>query len=215
MLNDRRYSRIDYFCFNVDQAIRAVLNNPKTTGRAYPAQADVQSILTEAQRQHSAALMRINHAGEVCAQALYHGQSLASRHDNTKKKMQQAAIEEGDHLAWCRRRLLELGSHTSYLNPIWYVGSFTIGLSAGLINDQWSLGFLAETEKQVVDHLEHHLKEISSQDPQSACILKQMQWDEAKHRNAAIDAGAATLPFYVKNLMRLASKIMVKIAYWL
>jgi ubiquinone biosynthesis monooxygenase Coq7 len=214
MLNDRRYSMIDYFCFSVDQAIRAVLDNPKTTGRWYPAEAEIGSILTDTQRKHSAALMRINHAGEVCAQALYHGQSLGTRHQEIKQKMQQAAIEEGDHLAWCRRRLVELGSHTSYLNPIWYLGSFTIGLSAGLINDQWSLGFLAETEKQVVDHLEHHLKEISTYDPKSASILQQMQQDEAKHRDAAIDAGAATLPMSIKKIMKFTSKIMVKIAYW-
>lgn len=215
MLNDRRYSIIDYFCFGVDQAMRAVLNNPKTTGRCYPAHKSEESPLTEAERKHSAALMRINHAGEVCAQALYHGQGLASRNPRIKQTMQQAACEEGDHLAWCHTRLLELGSHTSYLNPVWYVGSFMIGLSAGLINDQWSLGFLAETEKQVVNHLEHHLSVLSSLDTRSAKIIQQMQQDEEAHRVSAIDAGARTLPSYVKTLMQFTSKIMTKIAYWI
>jgi ubiquinone biosynthesis monooxygenase Coq7 len=215
MLNDRRYSTVDYFCFGVDQALRAILNNPKTTGRPYPAQTEIESTLTETKRKHSAALMRINHAGEVSAQALYHGQRIASRNQDIKQKMLQAAYEEGDHLAWCQKRLFELGSHTSYLNPLWYLGSFTIGLSAGLINDQWSLGFLAETETQVVEHLDHHLKEISAEDQRSISILRQMQLDEAKHRDTAIDAGALILPLPVKKLMRLTSKIMVKLAYWL
>ena len=124
MANNRYYSPADMFCLGVDQVLRALLNNPKTTGRHYPAQSD--SELTNSQRKHSAALMRINHAGEVCAQALYHGQALASRNPAIKQSMQQAAIEEGDHLTWCHMRLVELGSHTSYLNPIWYAGAFTL-----------------------------------------------------------------------------------------
>jgi ubiquinone biosynthesis monooxygenase Coq7 len=215
MLNERRYSILDQFCLGIDQAVRAVFDNPKTTGRDYPVQAEIEPVLTEAQRKHSAGLMRINHTGEVCAQALYHGQGLASRSQTVKQKMQHAAIEEGDHLAWCRTRLFELGSHTSYLNPLWYLGSFTLGLSAGLIGDKWSLGFLAETEQQVVEHLDNHLQRISGEDPRSAHILRQMQWDEAQHRDAAVESGAAALPSMVKNVMRLSSKLMVKIAYWL
>lgn len=213
MLNERRYSILDSFCIGVDQAVRAVFDNPKTTGRHYPAKNETESNLTETQRKHSAGLMRINHAGEVCAQALYHGQGLASRCNTIKQKMQQAAIEEGDHLAWCRTRLFELGSHTSYLNPVWYAGSFAIGLAAGLVGDQWSLGFVAETEKQVVDHLDGHLQSLSHDDQKSSRIIEQMQKDEAEHRDAAIEAGAAALPGVIKKLMTLSSKIMVKLAY--
>jgi ubiquinone biosynthesis monooxygenase Coq7 len=191
------------------------MDNPKTTGRKYPGQASMDTHFTESERNHSAALMRINHAGEVCAQALYHGQSIASRNPVIKQSMQQAALEEGDHLMWCRVRLLELSSHTSYLNPIWYMGSFVLGLSAGFMGDKWSLGFLAETEKQVVDHLDKHLTLLSSDDPRSTDILKQMQIDETEHRNAAIDAGAIALPSFIKKSMQWASKIMVKTTYWL
>lgn len=215
MLNDRKYSMSDYFCLKVDLITRTLFDNPKTTGRTYPAQTITETPLTENERKHSAALMRINHAGEVCAQALYEAQGLSASHPDIKQKMRQAAIEEGDHLAWCRRRLLELGSHTSYLNPVWYIGSFAIGLTAGFIHDEWSLGFLAETEKQVVDHLTHHLKVISIKDQRSLSILQQMQLDEAKHRDEAIDAGAKELPLPIKKLMQWTSKMMVKIAYWL
>jgi ubiquinone biosynthesis monooxygenase Coq7 len=213
MFNDRKYSIADWFCFGIDQAARAIWDNPKTTGRHYPAKSEMESVLTDEKRKHSAALMRINHAGEVCAQALYHGQGLASRSEAIKQKMQQAAIEEGDHLAWCRERLVELGSHTSYLNPVWYVGSWAIGLTAGLVGDKWSLGFLAETEKQVVEHLDNHLKNMAGEDQRSTRILQQMQADEAEHRDSAILAGAAALPVGVKKLMRVFSKIMVKVAY--
>src|SRR5262249_21998040 len=144
----------------------------------------------------SAGLMRINHAGEVCAQALYHGQGLASQSPHVKQKMQQAAVEEGDHFALCRIRFFELGSHTSYLNPLWYAGSFTLGLTAGLVGEKWSLGFLAETEHQVVKHLEKHLNILSNQDHRSYKILQQMQQDEAIHRDEAIKAGASELPSF-------------------
>jgi len=214
MIHNRHYAVADFFCLGVDHVLRALLNNPKTTARNYPAECIRDAELTHLQRKHSAALMRINHAGEVCAQALYHGQAIASRNPDIKKSMQQAAIEEGDHLTWCRMRLMELGSHTSYLNPFWYAGAFTLGLSAGLIGDQWSLGFLAETEKQVVEHLERHLQALSEEDHRSKKILQQMQIDEAEHRDAAIDAGAKMLPFFLKKWMEITSKVMVKIAYW-
>ncbi|MBV8802333.1 MAG: 2-polyprenyl-3-methyl-6-methoxy-1,4-benzoquinone monooxygenase [Gammaproteobacteria bacterium] len=214
MSNIRHYTVADIFCVGVDQVLRALLNNPKTTERNYPAQSIKDCELTQEKRRHSASLMRINHAGEVCAQALYHGQAIASRNPKIKKTMQQAAIEEGDHLMWCHMRLVELGSHTSYLNPIWYIGAFTLGLSAGLIGDQWSLGFLAETEKQVVEHLERHLQALPEEDLRSKNILQQMQLDEAEHRDAAFDAGAKALPFFLKKWMAITSKVMVKIAYW-
>lgn len=135
MQNQRHYTLFDKLCLGLDQTIRALADNAKTTGQAYPAGHTAEHKLTDAQRKHAAALMRINHAGEICAQALYHGQACVSRSIQTQAKMQHAAIEEGDHLAWCRLRLDELGSHTSYLNPLWYAGSFCIGMTAGLIGD--------------------------------------------------------------------------------
>lgn len=212
--NQRNYSKVDQLCLGLDQALRSVFGKATTTGRAYPAATEPESYFTEDQRKHSAALMRINHAGEVCAQALYHGQGLVSRRQDVKDKMQQAMIEEGDHLAWCNQRLTELGSHSSYLNPFWYVGSFAIGVTAGIIGDKWSLGFLAETENQVVKHLQNHLTILPSQDQKSYKILMQMQEDEAQHRDDAIDAGGAELPGFVKKLMSMMSKVMVKTAYW-
>src|SRR4029078_1478386 len=149
---------------------------------------------TDAQRKQSAALMRVNHAGEVCAQALYHGQGVVSRTSQVQEKMQLAALEEGDHLHWCRQRLEELGSHTSYLNPLWYAGSFCIGMAAGMIGDKWSLGFVAETERQVIKHLEKHLKLLPAQDQRSYTVLERMEKDEAHHRDEAIAAGANDWP---------------------
>src|SRR5436190_6655352 len=143
----RRYSLADQLCLGFDQFLRAVSNRPKTTGRENPADPMQESIMTAAERKHAAALMRINHTGEVCAQALYHSQGMVSRCYTMKSKMQLAAIEEGDHLAWCKQRVFELGSHTSYLNPFWYAGSFSLGFAAGLVGDAWSLGFVAETEQ--------------------------------------------------------------------
>lgn len=213
MKTQRQYSFFDQICMDVDRAVRAVFGKPQTTGRKNPASGEMEQPLTTEERNHVAGLMRVNHAGEVCAQALYHAQGLSSRRSDIKVKMQQAAIEEGDHLAWCNTRLMELGSHTSYLNPFWYAGSFAIGLTAGLIGDQWNLGFLAETEQQVVQHLETHLQQLPEQDQKSYRILLQMHTDEAQHRDEAISAGAATLPSWIKKLMRLTSTIMVKTAY--
>lgn len=212
-MKNRHYSLIDQFCLGVDQAVRAVFGKSETTGRVNPSSSEVESQLTIEQRSHSAGLMRVNHTGEVCAQALYHAQGLSSRNPDIKTKMQYAAIEEGDHLAWCSNRLTELGSHTSYLNPVWYAGSFVIGLTAGLIGDKWNLGFLAETEQQVVQHLKGHMKLLPSEDSKSYKILQQMQADEEQHRDDAIQAGAEHLPVFVKKLMQFTSKVMVTIAY--
>lgn len=212
---ERQYSLVDKLCLGFDQFMRALSNNPKTTGRAYPAGKEKGQPLTPAESKHAAALMRINHAGEICAQALYHGQALASRGSETGEKLRQAAIEEGDHLAWCSQRVVELGSHTSYLNPFWYLGSFVIGLTAGMAGDQWSLGFVAETEKQVVKHLKGHLQDLPKQDEKSIKILQQMQQDEEKHRQEAVSLGAASLPQPIQTCMRLVSRLMVKTAYWL
>lgn len=211
----RRYSLVDQMCLGVDQALRAVAGTAKTTGRPYPAKKIPETTLNDAQRRQAAALMRINHTGEVCAQALYHGQGLVSKRPDVKEKMQQAAVEEGDHLAWCHQRLQELQSHTSYLNPFWYAGSLTMGLVAGWVGDRWSLGFLAETEQQVVQHLATHLLLLPKQDEKSAAILAKMQQDEAEHRDDAMAAGAAVLPDWIKKAMKMAAKVMVKTAYWI
>lgn len=214
MESNRHYSIFDQLCLGVDQAVRALSNNAKTTGEPYPAKHVDELPLSDEQRQHSAALMRINHAGEICAQALYHGQGVVSHSDEIQQKMQQAAIEEGDHLEWCKQRLDELGSHTSHLNPLWYAGSFCIGVMAGVLGDKWSLGFVVETERQVIKHLDGHLEELPKQDQRSYKILERMEKDESKHRDEAIEAGAKELPGILKKVMTLTSKIMVKTAYW-
>lgn len=212
MNENRHYSLLDQFCLNVDQALRTVCGNPKTSGRPYPA-TNIKDSLKK--YQHSARMMRVNHAGEVAAQALYQAQGFVSRNARLKEQLLQAAIEEGDHLDWCRKRLVELGDHTSYLNPFWYLGSFTIGFFAGIMGDEWSLAFLAETENQVVKHLDKHLTLLPDEDKRSLAILAQMQKDEAVHRDDALLAGAKVLPGWVKQAMRLLSKVMVKTAYWI
>ena len=157
--------------------------------------------------------MRVNHAGEVCAQALYQGQALTARRDETRQQMEQAAEEENDHLVWCRHRIHELGGHTSLLNPLWYTGSLALGAFSGLLGDKWSLGFLAETEHQVVSHLEGHLQRLPEGDEKSRAILEQMKVDEGEHRATALNAGGSELPESVKKLMSLASKVMTTTAY--
>ena len=211
---ERTLSFLDKICLGFDQALRTITNHPQTTGAPYPAENAPHQDLSAEQRKHSASLMRINHAGEVCAQALYHGQSLVSKSREVQDKLQHAAIEEGDHLAWCKERLDELGSHPSYLNPLWYAGSFCIGLTAGMIGDAWSLGFLAETERQVIKHLEGHLDRLPKEDERSFAILKQMELEEAKHRDDAVALGAKELPKVVKAGMGLTAKIMVKTSYY-
>ena len=163
-------------------------------------------------QQRSGALMRVNHVGEVCAQALYQGQALTSRSQEVRQKMQEAADEEIDHLNWCYSRIQQLESHTSYLNPIWYLGSFAIGVTAGLAGDKGSLGFLAETEKQVVEHLESHLERLPVEDTASRAVVEQMAIDEAKHAEMAENNGAANLPTPVKHMMRATAKIMTTLS---
>lgn len=215
MSSHRQYSKLDQICLGFDQALKSIFGKPATTERDYPAANIKEPELTLEQKKKSSALMRINHAGEVCAQALYHGQGLASRGREVRESMQRAAIEEGDHLAWCSERLAELGSRTSYLNPLWYIGSFAIGITAGLIGDKWSLGFLAETENQVLKHLDNQLGLLPMKDTKSAQILQQMRNDEAHHRDEALKAGAVILPTIVKNAMYATSQIMVKVTYWI
>lgn len=166
-------------------------------------------------RRHAAGLMRVNHAGEIAAQGLYHGQALSARRPETRAALRKAAAEEGDHLAWCRDRLDELGSGPSLLNPLWYAGSVAIGALAGLAGDRMSLGFMAETERQVEGHLADHLERLPADDTRSRTIVQQMQADEIGHGRTAIAAGAATLPEPVPKLMRLAARFMTGTAYWI
>src|SRR3990167_3659898 len=187
--------------------MRSLLGEARTTARFYPAHDMAEPILTDEQKKQSAALMRVNHAGEICAQALYHGQGLVSHSPRVREKMQHAALEEGDHLAWCQQRLDELHSHPSYLNPFWYSGAFLIGMVAGMVGDTWSLGFLAETEQQVVKHLGSHLHLLPAEDQKSAAVLQQMQVDEAMHRDEALNLGGKLLPALVKQAMALTSKV--------
>jgi ubiquinone biosynthesis monooxygenase Coq7 len=163
-------------------------------------------------RNKSASLMRVNHVGEVCAQALYQGQALTSRSIDVKDKMNEAAEEEIDHLNWCYQRIEQLDSHTSYLNPIWYLGSFALGIGAGLAGDKWSLGFLAETERQVVEHLESHLERLPAEDTISRAIVSQMAEDEAKHAEMAVENGAAELPEFIKQAMKKTAGLMTKLS---
>ncbi|MBM4219123.1 MAG: 2-polyprenyl-3-methyl-6-methoxy-1,4-benzoquinone monooxygenase [Gammaproteobacteria bacterium] len=166
-------------------------------------------------RRHVAGLMRVNHAGEIAAQGLYHGQALAARAVDTRAALRQAAAEEGDHLAWCRERLDELGSRPSLLDPLWYAGSVAIGALAGLAGDRVSLGFMAETERQVEGHLADHLERLPADDSRSRAIVQQMQADEVGHGRAAVAAGAEPLPEPVPKLMRLTAGIMTGTAYWI
>jgi ubiquinone biosynthesis monooxygenase Coq7 len=164
--------------------------------------------MTEEQRRRAAALMRVNHAGEVCAQALYQGQALTARNPSSRTALEQAAREETEHLAWTERRIEELGGRKSLLNPVWYAGSFAIGALAGLVGDRWSLGFLAETERQVVTHLEGHLRRLPEADRRSRAIVEAMREDESRHATSAIGHGAAELPAPAKAAMRVTSSVM-------
>ena len=212
-METRNYTPFDRLLMNVDQALRTVFGRPETTGRTDPARAASNAPLTAEQQRHAAGLMRVNHVGEVCAQALYQGQAVTARSAKVRNAMRQAAREENDHLDWCEARVRALDSHLSYLNPLWYAGAFGIGAAAGVAGDQWSLGFVAETERQVVRHLEKHLRELPVEDHKSRAVLQQMHADEARHATAAIEAGARELPEPIRGLMRLASKVMTTTAY--
>jgi ubiquinone biosynthesis monooxygenase Coq7 len=212
-MKQRTYSPLDQLAMNMDQALRTVFGRPQVTERENPTRNSAEVELDEAERQHVAGLMRINHVGEVCAQALYQGQALTAKLDNVRESMQRAAQEENDHLAWCEQRLDELHSHKSLLNPFWYGASFAIGAAAGLAGDKWSLGFVAETEHQVVRHLDDHLAQLPEQDERSRAILEQMKIDEGHHATVALEAGGAELPTPLKKAMRLTSRLMTTTAY--
>jgi len=181
--------------------------------RPNPGAAEPEVVLDEDERRHAAGLMRINHVGEVCAQALYVGQAAVARDPETRNHLLAAAQEETDHLAWCAQRLAELGDRPSLLNPLWYAGSWTIGALAGLRGDGWNLGFVVETERQVEAHLEHHLQALPEADARSRAILRTMKDDEARHAQHAQAAGARVLPQPIPGVMALASKLMKIVAY--
>jgi ubiquinone biosynthesis monooxygenase Coq7 len=212
-MNQRNLTFFDRCILQADQALRTMFAEPAGSGRENPARSDQDDALSTTDKAESISLMRVNHAGEVCAQALYQGQALTARRNEVREQMETAAIEENDHLAWCRQRLDELGGHTSLLNPLWYGGSLMIGAATGLLGDKWSLGFLAETERQVVNHLEGHLQRLPEGDKRSRAILRQMQTDEAKHKTTALHAGGRELPAAVKKFMGLTSRIMTRTAY--
>ena len=191
------------------------LNNifcKQTSSRGYPAAKAESPLLTNDQKRKAAGLMRVNHAGEMAAQALYQGQSLTARDPKLAEKLKHASIEEADHLNWCRNRLEELGERPSLLDPLWYTGSFAIGMVAGIAGDRWNLGFLAETEHQVVRHLDSHLEALPDNDARSRAIVAQMKIDEQGHADLAEGLGAATLPQPVQQMMKLTSKIMTTVA---
>lgn len=212
-MTNRHFSPADQLISNIDQALRTLFGQPEITERHNPAEHIEESELSETEIKHIAGLMRVNHTGEVCAQALYQGQALTAKLPKVKESMERAALEENDHLDWCHKRLDDFGSHTSYLNPLWYAGSFAIGATAGLIGDKWSLGFVAETEDQVVKHLDSHLHQVPESDKRTRAILEQMKTDEERHGTTAINAGGAQLPEPIKKMMALSSKIMTSIAY--
>lgn len=204
---------LDDLIVRFDKALRT-LTVPAQSARALPGENLQEGELNETEMRFSAALMRVNHSGEICAQALYEGQALTARDGSVQQALQKAATEETEHLAWTERRIEELGGRKSLLNPLWYGSSFALGALAGLLGDKWNLGFLAETEHQVERHLEQHLQRLPQQDLKSRAILEQMKSDEASHATTAISHGAAELPPPVKLAMRLASKVMTKTAFW-
>lgn len=214
-MSQRHYSLFDKFIIEVDKALTTVAGKPETTARAIPGHDIEEAELSPAERKQSAGLMRVNHAGEVSAQALYQGQALTANLPQVREAMELAAREENDHLVWCQQRLDDLSSHTSVLNPLWYASSFTLGAIAGKIGDKWSLGFVAETEKQVVEHIDSHLKVISEQDKKSRAVLEQMKIDEAHHGTNALEAGGALLPQPITHLMAMISKVMTRSSYWI
>lgn len=204
---------MDRLIIELDRALRT-LAAPARTSRPSPGGELPDVSLDDAQRRHVGALMRINHVGEICAQALYQGQALTCRDDSLREALRHAAVEETEHLCWTSGRIGELGSRTSLLNPLWYGGALLMGVSAGLVGDKWNLGFLAETERQVEAHLHGHLEKLPPGDKKSWRILEQMRQDEREHARTAERLGAAELPAPVKAVMRAASRVMTGIAYY-
>lgn len=209
----RQLNAIDHFIVRADRALRTLVTGEQIAKRPSPAEGMTEVALSPEDTRHAAGLMRVNHAGEICAQALYQGQALTAKLPQVRTEMEKAAAEEVDHLVWCQERLDALNSHTSYLNPLWYGMSFAIGAGAGLINDKVSLGFVAATEEQVCNHLQNHLEELPVQDLKSRAVVTQMLRDEARHADMALSAGGLRFPAPVQGLMALVSKAMTKTSY--
>lgn len=212
----RELNSIDQIICQIDTALRTLIPpQNRSSNRANPAQNAISQPMNADEKRHVAGLMRVNHAGEVCAQALYQGQALTAQLTEIKTQMMDAAAEEVDHLAWCEQRLRELDNEPSRLNALWYSGSFILGALAGLAGDRWSLGFVAETERQVAAHLEQHLQKIPANDLKTKAILTQMHVDEAHHAEVAHTAGAAELPMLIKQVMAGVSKLLTHSSYYL
>ena len=214
-MGKRQYSKLDNIIMQIDALLRDSSKSSEHSTREYPGDLYPHFDLNEQEKRHVSGLMRINHAGEISAQALYKAQAMTAIDDELKDSMKQSAYEESSHLKWCERRLDELGGRTSYLSPIWYFGSFGIGVVAGCFGDKLNLGFIAETEYQVVKHLDSHLEQLPKNDERSRAILEQMRKDELHHAKTAETSGAKNLPKEVRFIMTLVSKIMTKTAYYI
>ena len=212
-MRQRRLSLLDKLISEADSVMRTITNRGNHAGRPSPSEGHVDSQLSEHDRKHVAGLMRVNHTGEVCAQALYQGQALTAKLPTVRDEMQHAAQEEVDHLVWCEERLRELDSRTSYLNPAWYGMSFAMGAIAGAIGDKVSLGFVAATEERVCNHLRDHLQQLPDEDRKSQLILQKMLEDEQRHGENALEAGGTDFPRPVKDAMTAVSQVMTKTSY--
>jgi 3-demethoxyubiquinol 3-hydroxylase len=204
---------LDRLIVEFDKGLRTLFSQAHSA-RAYPDANIPEAPMDEAEKNKAAALMRVNHSGEICAQALYQGQALTARDPDVQQTLQRAAQEETEHLAWTAKRVHELGGHLSLLNPLWYTGSLAIGAVAGFLGDRWNLGFLAETERQVGEHLQSHLERLPPQDAKSRAIVAQMYADEIGHAAMATSLGGAELPQPVQMAMKLNGKVMTSTAYW-
>lgn len=213
-MEHRLFSQLDKLLIGANNALRTVAAPAGRPYRENPAKSIPDVELDSRQKAHAAGLMRVNHAGEVAAQALYQGHASVARDKNIEAQMKHAADEEFDHLAWCEQRIHELGYEPSRLSPVWYAGAFAIGAASGVLGDKWSLGFIAETEKQVCSHLDSHLDELPAEDIKSRTIISQMRDEEEEHGEKAIAAGAAELPRPLVRLMQATAKVMTKTAYW-
>jgi len=214
-LAERPFSSLDRLICAADDTLAVLFGHRGGTNRPDPAVGIAEGDLTPAERNLSSKLMRVNHVGEICAQALYQSQALTSRSDSVRKTLSLAALEEQDHLRWCENRINSLGGRKSLLNPAWYLGSFTIGLAAGFAGDRINLAFLRETEKQVEGHLHSHLDRLPGKDLASRAVVSAMKEDEKQHGETAHRAGASELPLAIKSLMRLASRVMTGTAHWI
>jgi ubiquinone biosynthesis monooxygenase Coq7 len=210
----RHFDAIDKLLLRFDRLLKSAAG-PHQSSRAYPATQLPETITDPASKRSVAALMRVNHAGEICAQALYHGQAATARNSAVRQTMTDAAGEEMDHLAWCAQRLDELGARPSLFDPLWYAGSFAIGALAGISGDRRSLGFVAETERQVVEHLQNHVQKLPHNDVRTHAILEQMIIDEARHGGLALNQGGELPPAPIRHVMKLTAKLMTKTAQWL